>query len=676
MRKKYDYLTDADFLKYVDSLHLKEQYAKITLLDWEENPIKDIQGIVTGGNISLDGRSAIRRTISISVYVDNSDIIGVTDIDNLFSINKKMKLEIGYVNTTDRYKQYEMLWFPQGIFVMIQPSISHSISGVSISLTLKDKMCLLNGECGGTIPASTQFDEYETLDENGEWIIKKPVIVQIIRELVNHFGGEQLSKIIISDLDTRIKKVMKWTGSTPLYLIEETQDSALLTTTRPADNVYKEMFSYGDDVGFIYTDFIYPQELIGDAGSTVVTILDKIKNFLGNYEYFYDVDGNFVWQEIKNYLNTSKATVDLNKLNKDDYLIDMAKGKAEYTFDDSNLITSYSNNPQFQMIKNDFVVWGIRENANGNDIPIRYHLAIDEKPKTGNTYPCFFYLDPDDGIEKAKMVVKFPSFQSLNANPGKVGVFYMTIDDGKIYKWEDGNYIAIDVGLTDIKTSDWRTELYLQGVQSEPLGTDTNYYYTELLNEWPKLYDVKVQNPDGTQGAFYPEVIKNPSDTDFFLDFIDSTAAISQFSVKNIGRRTIVENNNDINCVFEPEVPDYILIEVTGNAEEMEKQREECRIKGQKYIQIESTIYSLLVGGGSYNSAYNRVRELLYQHTSYNESITIQAVPIYHLEPNIRVGVRDTESNIFGDYMVSNISIPLDINGTMTISATRALERI
>lgn len=676
MRKKYDYLTDADFLKYVDSLHLKEQYAKITLLDWEENPIKDIQGIITGGNISLDGRSAIRRTISISVYVDNSNIIGVTDIDNLFSINKKMKLEIGYVNTTDRYKQYEMLWFPQGIFVMIQPSISHSTSGVSISLTLKDKMCLLNGECGGTIPASTQFDEYETLDENGEWIIKKPVIVQIIRELVNHFGGEQLSKIIISDLDTRIKKVMKWTGSTPLYLIEETQDSALLTTTRPADNVYKEMFSYGDDVGFIYTDFIYPQELIGDAGSTVVTILDKIKNFLGNYEYFYDVDGNFVWQEIKNYLNTSKATVDLNKLNKDDYLIDMAKGKAEYTFDDSNLITSYSNNPQFQMIKNDFIVWGIRENANGNDIPIRYHLAIDEKPKTGNTYPCFFYLDPDDSIEKAKMVVKFPNFQSLNTNPGKAGVFYMTIDDGKIYKWEDGNYIAIDVGLTDIKTSDWRTELYLQGVQSEPLGTDTNYYYTELLNEWPKLYDIKVQNPDGTQGAFYPEVIKNPSDIDFFLDFIDSTAAISQFSVKNIGRRTIVENNNDINCVFEPEVPDYILIEITGNAEEMEKQREECRIKGQKYIQIESTVYSLLVGGGSYNSAYNRVRELLYQHTSYNESITIQAVPIYHLEPNIRVGVRDTESNIFGDYMVSNISIPLDINGTMTISATRALERI
>ncbi|MGN0992863.1 MAG: hypothetical protein ACI4PE_02985 [Bacilli bacterium] len=83
----------------------------------------------------------------------------------------------------------------------------------------------------------------------------------------------------------------------------------------------------------------------------------------------------------------------------------------------------------------------------------------------------------------------------------------------------------------------------------------------------------------------------------------------------------------------------------------------------------------MLAGGGSKNSAYNKVRELLYQYTSYNESITLQSVPIYHLEPNTRIGVRDIESNIYGDYMISTISIPLDISGTMTISATRALER-
>ena len=51
MKKRYEYLKDADFLKELDFSHLKEQYAKITVLDWLENPIQDIQGIVTGGSI-------------------------------------------------------------------------------------------------------------------------------------------------------------------------------------------------------------------------------------------------------------------------------------------------------------------------------------------------------------------------------------------------------------------------------------------------------------------------------------------------------------------------------------------------------------------------------------------------------------------------------------------------
>jgi hypothetical protein len=92
---------------------------------------------------------------------------------------------------------------------MISPSLSHTTSGVTLSVQLKDKMCLLNGECGGVIPASTQFDSYDTTDEKGKIITKKIPIVEIIKEAVNHFGGEQLGKIIISDIDSRIKMVMK-----------------------------------------------------------------------------------------------------------------------------------------------------------------------------------------------------------------------------------------------------------------------------------------------------------------------------------------------------------------------------------------------------------------------------------------------------------------------------------
>lgn len=174
-------------------------------------------------------------------------------------------------------------------------------------------------------------------------------------------------------------------------------------------------------------------------------------------------------------------------------------------------------------------------------------------------------------------------------------------------------------------------------------------------------------------GGFYDEVLKTPSNVDFFLDIIDSAAAISEFSVKNIGRRTIVVNDNDVNCIFEPDIPDFIIIEI--GQDDTDEKRAEAEARGQNYIQVNSAIYSLITAGGSSKSAYNVVRELLYQHTSYNESITLQSLPVYTLEPNTRIGVQDIESDIYGDYMISTISIPLDINGQMSISATRALER-
>ena len=682
MRKVYEYSNDKSFLELIDNEHLKEQFVKITVLDWLENPIQEIQGIVTGGNLNLDGNSNIRRTMNLSCYIDKEENANVTNLDNLFSINKKMFLEIGYVNTTDKYINNKMIWFPQGIFVMIAPSLSHSTGGTSLQVSLRDKMCLLNGECGGVIPASTQFDQYETLDENGNWIIEKPLFEQIIREVVNHFGGEQLSKIIISDVPSRIKKVMKWIGNTPLYWLKDTYEM----TTNYAETVghIYQMFEYGEDIGYEYTDFTCPSELIGNAGDNVCIILDKIKNMLGNYEYFYDIEGNFHWQEIKNYLNTTKATVDLETMNKNDYLIDATKGKTLYEFNNSNLITSFSNSPQFNKIKNDFVVWGIRKNANGNEIPIRYHLAIDTKPTIGNIYDVFFYEDVDDGLTKAKMPILYSSYAEIIKTPGAAGVYYKDTSTGIIYYWDGDNkqYTEVDSETTQfvkVQTTDWRSELYLQGVQAEPLGIDSNYYYTELMNEWPKLYNLQkdfyINNKGETiyTGGFYDEVLKTPSDIDYYLDFIDSAAAISQFSVRNIGRRSYVVNKNDINCVFEPDIPDFIIIEL--GQPDTEQKRRECELKGQKYIQVSTAIYSLLALGGNSNSAFNEIKMLLHEYTSYNESITIQSIPIYHLEPNTRIGVRDVESNIYGDYMISSISIPLDVSSTMSISATRALER-
>ena len=680
MIEKYPYLKNSTFLKYFDSLRIKQQFVKINVLSFQDQQIIDtLEGATLSGNITIDGSSAIRRTANISVLI-KSNKYSEKDVKKLLGINKKIELLIGFSNTTEQYEDYPILWFPQGIFVIIALNISNSNdNGVTASLTLHDKMALLNGECGGTLPASVVFNEVEDIDEDGNIQITEPTIYQIIQELVNHFGGQQLGKIIISDVDKRIKKVMKWTGSTPLFLYQQLSEDGTMYSSFSTN--YDELkqrqqqghgeikqFSYGQDVGYILSNFVYPGELIGNAGDTIVTILDQIKNTLGNYEYFYDINGNFRFQEIKNYLNTSHSTFLINEINNDNYLVDYTNGKSAYVFENADIVQSYSNSPQYQQIKNDFLVWGKRTSINGNEIPIRYHLAIDDKPFIGNEYKVFFFIDPDDGITKARKPLQFASKKKF-PKKGEVEQYYYAADTGIIYKWATDvkDYEQTPYTIEIIRATDYRTELYMAGVASQPFGLDSNYYYTELKNEWPKLYDMRNQQ-------FFEEVIKQPSDIDYFLDFIDASAAISEFSVQNIGRRTIAIVDDSINCIFQPDNPDLVIIEANG--EDADSLQRECEAQKQEYAQVRSEVYSMLANGGVLKSAYEEIRKELYQYTSYNEQISLTVLPIYYLEPNIRITVKDENSDIKGDYMIKSISLPLDINGMMNLSCVRVLERI
>jgi hypothetical protein len=70
---------------------------------------------------------------------------------------------------------------------------------------------------------------------------------------------------------------------------------------------YLAKCNYGDLVGYKLTDLTYcnsgnsnTQELIGKAGETLTSVLDKIKNMLVHFEYFYDINGKFVFQKMEN----------------------------------------------------------------------------------------------------------------------------------------------------------------------------------------------------------------------------------------------------------------------------------------------------------------------------------------------------------------------------------------
>ena len=121
MIKNYPYLTNINFLNKIYDLHSKTLYVNITLLDWQERRIQDIQGRVTSCSISVNGDSAVRRTANINVYIKSYDEL-YDNPDSLFSINKKIFIEVGIKNTIghlsqSNYPDYPIIWFPFGTFI-------------------------------------------------------------------------------------------------------------------------------------------------------------------------------------------------------------------------------------------------------------------------------------------------------------------------------------------------------------------------------------------------------------------------------------------------------------------------------------------------------------------------------------------------------------------------------
>jgi hypothetical protein len=50
-----------------------------------------------------------------------------------------------------------------------------------------------------------------------------------------------------------------------------------------------------ETVGYRICDLVYAGELITSVGENITNVLDKIKNMLSCFEYYYDIDGRFIF---------------------------------------------------------------------------------------------------------------------------------------------------------------------------------------------------------------------------------------------------------------------------------------------------------------------------------------------------------------------------------------------
>lgn len=693
-------LLDFDFLKQLDLENNKATYAKMVLLTQDEMPIQEIQGKITQGSVNIDGASAVRRSCSLTMIAPKIDLD-----DSYWALKNKFKLEIGVENNIDsRYP--DIIWFKYGIFVFTSLNMVVGVNNYTINLQGKDKMCLLNGEVGGTITASTDFgkiDEWKKL-ESGE-VVKESVsltIPNIIKMAVNTFGNEKLENIIINDIDEYAVELLEYRGNKPLYMIRDADSGQEVNMTLDGNKEYydsegntiklNEIKHYynpnplvdqtkattiyslnsqqsnnkgynvvkvelGQTAGYRSTDLIYPGELVANIGESLTSILDKIKNTFSNYEYFYDIDGRFVFQKKKTYLTES-----FNNLKKSDGEVyaeaAVYTSAATYSLENGVLLTAFNNNPSIQNIKNDFSIWGKKTSATSQDLPVHLRYAIDEKPSKYKTF---------DGTEYLSSKVDWREI-----------IYQMALD---YYKYSTND--------------DFLLELANNNPQYPTGKTGYEQYYIDLQAFWRQIYNPDAIGKQGmggyieleldeiyqttkrkysTKDGFAWEVEYAPETLNFWLDFLNPYSEIGKYSIKAIGHRPKADNNDKTTVIKNREIPNVLFIPRDEYDETIGKISQQ--LSGYTYMRLQPQIENYFTISAQGISALDQFNVLMEQHLQLTESVTLTAVPIYHLEPNTRIHVYDENTNTNGDYIISKITIPLQYNGTTSITATKAVDRI
>lgn len=737
-------LLDLEFLRKLDLMRNKATYAKIILLTWDENPVYEIQGKITEGSINIDGASAVRRTCSLTMVSPDVDIT-----NTYWALKNKFKLEVGVENEID--SQYpEIIWFKQGTFVFTSLNMNVQSNNFTISLNGKDKMCLLNGEVGGSINASTDFgklEEYETL-ENGEIvrnIIEIP-IPDIIKNAIHAFAGEPLSNIILNDIDNYGLQLLEYRGDKehPMYMPRrvDTGEVSNMTTngnqeyyktkdcsesnkikvsdaniiyydrTGESTNVPTSVWAkdsknnpieyniikivYGETAGYRRTPLTYPGELVANVGESLTSVLDKIKNMFSDFEYFYDIDGRFIFQKKKTYINTSfnNLKIDENKIYAEDA---MYTSSVTYTFENGILLSAFTDAPQVLNIKNDFSIWGKRKGVSGEELPVHMRYAIDFKPT---------YYKPLRFDEQGNQLFDIDPFVASDDLDWRELIYQMALDYFKYNHIKDNfaqlvaatNPQHYPTGITGYETyytdmqGFWR-QLYFPGLINNTLITESEKKQAAraLLSEakieiTEMAIQEKIQNHfdeiinyykrDYKDNGYNINIDKYPETLNFWFDFMSVDGEMGKYAISAIGNRPKAINDDKVTGIYFQETPSVLFLTPDDYKDMMEHIDDYNDMTGYTFIQLTPSMENYFTISAQGKSAKDELDNLLYQHTYATESVNLTAVPIYYLQPNTRIFVKDDNTGINGEFIVSKITVPLQYNGTTAITATKAVERI
>ena len=709
-----DYLYDSRFLKQLEYHREKDIYIRIISLDLNDFPREEIVGRATGGSVNVDGASAVRRTCSLSMVALEDDPI-LTDTYWCYDNKFKLEIGIKNL-VDKKYPDiiwFEMGIYIITSFSKSRSTnnLTISLSGKDKMCRLNGEVSgnIMMSTDFGTIEEITKVEETDPetneVKETYHTTITKLPIYIIIQNALKEYAQERAENIIINDLDQYGYELWEYRGDEPMYLFIDTNtadySAQVINMTFNGDTVVEfadagyegeqptlknfeacggKFFSmntldpnynidatsiifsnkecrvakvdYGETAGYHRIPLVYNNDLVLNAGETVTTLLDKLKNMLGDFEYFYDLQGRFVFQKKNTYIQELFSPVDGELVTPIMYA-----SPYSYKFEDTQLFTAISNSPNINNLKNDFSIWGTRKSATGDDLPIHARYAINTKP-TKYTSLDWYQKDSNGELKLKESGKEF------------------SIED---YDWRELIYqMAIDFYRHN-QESDFLIKLAEANPQFIDGKTGYEQYYSDMQAFWRQLYNPEAEEQedglyddllgisyykDGNKKYWNKQIHLDPNTLNFWFDFLDTGGELNNYGVNKIGSRSKVVNESSVKSIYFRETPEVLFI--VSPVETLTDYGKMAYMP----IWIQDSMQGLFYRSAQGASAVGKANELICQYSANVEGISLTSIPIYYLQPNTRIYVEGE-----GDYTLDKISYSLAYNGTMSLNGNKILKQ-
>ena len=441
-------------------------------------------------------------------------------------------------NSDGEYKIYKIIENPDEIFINVSLNKSQYKSNFyynqSTELTKYYTIETRNANqiYQDNVETKSFYQLKDIYNKSDNYTKEKNPIDKIIREAVHTYGKEPYHNIIINDLDNYGLEQLTYKGDITLYALKdfssgeftqlvrkgsissldtivkdskfqfEPKNNEINNNVQPTVIIYQNskfiklpsppsgnsipshryytvaQFEYGDDIGYRLTDLVYTGDLVSNVGDSLTSVLDKIKTMLGDFEYFYDLEGRFVFQRKKTYINVSWNTmVD----NKDEKYFTFAndESKFSFNFEGNRLISAIQNSPKITNLRNDFSVWGKRKNTSGADVNVHMRYAIDKKPvyyKALNGKIYYNIQEKQPFIETSS--TEFDSLPLLNST--SIDQFLINNKKTNFYLWNFKNFI--DYFNIEISSTNPVKSLFSNNFLGFTKQDLQNYFNVENIN--------------------------------------------------------------------------------------------------------------------------------------------------------------------------------------------------